>query len=94
MKEEIKRQIKEFLELNKNENIIQQNPLGHIDSIPMREFYDSKYLHSFKRIKAQINGLMMQLQNWARTSKIQKTRNRKRNRNRPEITEIKTKQTY
>lgn len=36
----------------------------------------------------------MQLQNWARTSKIQKTRNRKRNRNRPEITEIKTKQTY
>ena len=60
------------MELNKNKNIIQQNPLGHIDSIPMREFYGSKYLHSFKRIKAQINGLIIQLQNWARTSKIQK----------------------
>jgi hypothetical protein len=72
VKEEIKKQIKEFRELNKNENIIQQNPLGHIDSNPMREFYGSKYLHSFKRIKAQINGLIIQLQNWARTSKIQK----------------------
>ena len=93
--EEIKEEIKKYLETNENESTMIQKPMGHSKRSSNREVYITIQPNLRKQEKSQINNLMLHLKQLEREEQTKPKDGRRREiiKIRAEINEIEVKKT-